>query len=215
MKPDTKAFIFSEGGKILGDLARVAMSRPRKPTPGTESQNEGVSEEVATPTIQPAPAVALSASTGVVTRQGLDPETMRWQLQETRAELWELEGHLKNKCLDCGTPPTCCIKHALNLVDLARETKSMTTDPLWDDIIALAEEVKSKCHPDLIMAETYFDELPALVIRTSALRRQIEDQVIKNLKPELTLEEAKTLAAEEAAKEVESRWQSQEKKLKQ
>jgi len=144
-------------------------------------------------------------------RQGLDPETMAWQLKQTRAELWQLEGHLKNKCLGCGDPPTCCIKHAFNLLDIANETKSMTTEPIWDDIIKLAEEVKVKCHPDAIKAETYFDELPSLAIRASELRRVIEDKLIKLSKPELTLEEAKAEASKLAEEEVEKLWQSQTK----
>ena len=144
-------------------------------------------------------------------RQGLDPQTMAWQLKQTRADLWQLEGHLKNKCLGCGDPPTCCIKHAFNLIDIATETKSMTTEPIWDNIISLAEEVKVKCHPDAIKAETYFAELPSLAIRSSELRREIEDKLIKLSKPELTLEEAKAEAAKLAEKEVEKLWQSQEK----
>lgn len=144
-------------------------------------------------------------------RKELDPETMAWQLKQTRADLWQLEGHLKNKCLGCGDPPTCCIKHAFNLIDIATETKSMTTEPLWDDIIKLAEEVKVKCHPDAIKAETYFAELPALAIRVSELRRGIEDKLIKLAKPELTLEEAKAEAAKLAEQEVEKLWQSQTK----
>lgn len=147
----------------------------------------------------------------VMERKGLDPETMKWQLQQTRADLWELEGHLKSKCLSCGDPPTCCIKHAFNLIDIAHETKSMTAEPIWDDIIKLAEEVKVKCHPDAIKAKTYFAEFPSLAIRTSELRRVIEDKLIKLSKPEITLEEAKAEAAKLAEKEVEKLWESQAK----
>jgi len=144
-------------------------------------------------------------------RKGLDPETMAWQLKQTRADLWQLEGHLKNKCLECGGDLSCCFKHGLNLIDIANETKSMTTEPLWDDIIKLAEEVKVKCHPDAIKAQTYFAELPSLAIRASELRRGIEDKLIKLAKPELTLEEAKAEAAKLAEQEVEKLWQSQAK----
>ena len=145
-------------------------------------------------------------------RPGLHPETMNWQLQQARAELWELEGHLKHKCLGCGTPPTCCFKHGLNLIDIAQETKSMTTGPAWDRIVELGEEVRVKCHPDAVQAGTYFAEFPSLVLRTSELRRIIEDKLIEFGRPEPTLEEAKAEAAKLAEQEVEKLWRSQEKK---
>jgi hypothetical protein len=144
-------------------------------------------------------------------RKELDPETMAWQLKQIRADLWELEGHLKNKCRGCGADVSCCYKHALNLIDITTETKSMTADPLWDDIIKIAEEVKVKCYPDAIKAATYSAELPSLTIRTSELRRVVEDKLIKLSKPELTLEEAQTEAAKLAREEVEKLWESQKK----
>ena len=82
----------------------------------------------------------------------------------------------------------------------------MTTDPIWDSIIKLGEEVKLKAHPDHIHAGTYFAEFPQLVVRTSELRKPIETQLIQLSKPELTLEEAKKLAAEEVAKRIEESW---------
>ncbi len=88
----------------------------------------------------------------------------------------------------------------------------MTTDPVWDKIITLGEEIKVKAHPDNIRAGTYFAEFPELIVRVSELRKPIETQLIQLSKPTLTLEEAKALAADEAAKEVERKWHSQEKK---
>ena len=183
-----------------------------KSLPRTESQKEASSGTKMMESTQTPEKGARSASTGVITRQGLDTETMRWQLQETRAELWELEAHLKHYCKECGPDFSCCFKHSQNLIDIARETKSMTTDPIWDEIINLGEEIKVKAHPDNIRAGTYFAEFPQLIVRVSQLRKPIETKLIELSKPELTLEEAKKLAAEEAAREVEKRWQSQEKK---
>jgi len=185
----------------------------------TETKKEALSSQEATITTQKPEKMAekpqevrQGGSTGVLTREGLDPDTMRWQLQEARAELWELEGHLKHYCKECGADNSCCFKHSQNMIDLAQETKSMTTDPVWDKIITLGEEIKVKAHPDNIRAGTYFAEFPQLIVRVSELRKPIETQLIQLSKPELTLEEAKQLAAEEAAKEVERKWQSQEKK---
>ena len=194
-------------------------SSETSPTSPSKSANPGSLGGGATQTSQQLVATEIlseksrsSPSLTVKERQRLDPETMIWQLKQTRADLWQLEGHLKNKCQGCGADVSCCFKHGLNLIDIATETKSMTTEPLWDDIIKLAEEVKVKCHPDAIKAETYSAELPSLAIRTSEFRREIEDKLIKLAKPELTLEEAKAEAAKLAEKEVEKLWQSQEKK---
>lgn len=179
----------------------------------TENRNEVPSEQkTVTSTVQKPQRVGQSGSTGVITRQDLDPETMRWQLEEARGELWELEGHLKHYCKGCGADFSCCFKHSQNIIDIARETKSMTTDPIWDAITKLGEEIRQKAHPDHIRAETYFAEFPQLTVRVSELRRPIETQLIQLSSPEISLEEAKKLAAEEAAKEVERQWQSQEKK---
>ncbi len=194
-------------------------SSETSPTSSSKSENPESLGGSATETSQQPVATAIlseksrsSPSLTVKERKELDPETMVWQLKQTRADLWQLEGHLKNECLGCGDPPTCCIKHAFNLIDIATETKSMTTEPLWDDIIKLAEEVKVKCHPDAIKAETYFAELPSLTIRASEFRREIEDKLIKLSKPELTLEEAKAEAAKLAEEEVEKLWQFHKKK---
>lgn len=223
MDRETQARIVEEGGKLVSDVIKVIALRPKRtkspetpspemtqPAPETEIVGK-TSHEPEKPPILPSESHS-KPPLAVKERKGLGPETMKWQLQQTRADLWELEGHLKSKCLSCGDPPTCCIKHAFNLIDIANETKSMTTEPIWDDIIKLAEEVKVKCHPDAIKAETYFAELPSLAIRTSELRRVIEDKLIKLSKPEITLEEAKAEAAKLAEQEVEKIWQSQEKK---
>lgn len=211
MKRGTKAYIAREGGKILSDITRLVLTRPKKPSASPESEEEAPSEEKTTSTIQKPEEVRQSGTTGVVIRERLDPETMRWQLQETRAELWELEAHLKHYCKECGPDFSCCFKHSQNLIDIARETKSMTTDPIFDDIIKHGEEVRVKAHPDHIRAGTYFAEFPRLIVRTSELRKPIETQLIQLSRPEITLEEAKQMAAEEAAKEIEKRWQSQGK----
>jgi len=222
MDIETKARIVEQTSKLAGDLIKAIALRPRKPSEVSTSPSEvsekaperedvgKVSHEPEKPPIS-APESPPKPPLAGMERKGLGPETMKWQLQQTRADLWELEGHLKSKCLSCGDPPTCCIKHAFNLIDIANETRSMTTEPIWDDIIKLAEEVKVKCHPDAIKAETYFAELPSLAIQTSGLRRVIEDKLIKLSKPEITLKEAKAEAAKLAQEEVEKLWQSQTK----
>lgn len=222
MDIETKAKIVEEGGKLMGELIKAVALRPRKspevsPPPSEIAQGaperedaSKVSHEPEKPPILP-PESHPKPPLAVTERKGLDPETMRWQLGQTRSNLWELEGHLKNKCLGCGGDLSCCFKHGLNLIDIATETRSMTSNPMWDDIINLGEEVKVKAHPENIKTGRYFDEFPELVLRTSGLRRKVDTKLIELEKPALTLGEAKAEAAKLAQEEVEKLWQSQEK----
>ncbi len=225
MDTETRARIVEEGGKLVGDLIKAVALRPRKPpegsTPPSEiAQTAPQREDVGKTSQEPARPPTLKSATeshpkpplAVMERKGLDPETMTWQLRQTRSDLWELEGHLKNKCRGCGGDLSCCFKHGLNLIDIASETKSMTSDSLWDDIINLGEEVKVKAHPENIKTGKYFDEFPELVLRTSALRTKVDTKLIELEKPAPTLEEVKAEAAKLAQQEVEKLWQSQAKK---
>jgi len=45
MKPGTKAYISREGGKILSDVIRLVMTKPKKASPSPESEEEAPSEE--------------------------------------------------------------------------------------------------------------------------------------------------------------------------
>jgi len=148
----------------------------------------------------------------IATRSELDPETMRWQLGQARGDLWELEAHLKHQCRGCGRAVDCCWKHGRNLVDIATETKSMTTDLLWNEILELGNEIKVKCHPDNIRTGKYFNEMPSLVLRVSDLRRRVDTKLIELEPPPLTLDEAKAEAAKLAEEEVEELWRSREKR---
>ncbi len=168
-----------------------------------ETQKEAPSGGKTTVTTQKPEKALHSAATEVITRQGLDPETMKWQLGLARADLWDLEVHLKNKCLDCGKDVDCCWKHGQNLIDNHTETASMTTDPMWHEIVEFAKEVKAKAHPEHIKRGTYFNEFPQLVLRASELRRKVDSKLIDLEKPKPPLEEVKKAASEEAAKRAE------------
>lgn len=223
MDTETTARIVEQTSKLAGDLIRALALRP-KPSKASKPPSEMAKtapqkEDVGKTSQGPASPPALKSDTeshpkppgAVMERKELDPETMRWQMAQARADLWELEGHLKNKCLECGGDLSCCFKHALNLIDIAGETKSMTIDSLWDDIIALAKDVKVKAHPENIKTGKYFEEFPQLVLRTSELRRRVDTKLIELERPAPTLEEAKVEAAKLAEEEVEKLWKSQTK----
>jgi len=156
--------------------------------------------------------VAYSGSPPVVTREGVDQERLAWQDGIIRAELWLLEGHLKNNCLGCGGDVECCFKHCQNVLDATRETQSMTTEPLYRETVSVAELVQPFVHPEAIKTGEYASRYPALTIEVSKVRTQFDKRVMGYAREPVTLEEAKEMAAEEAAKEVERQWYSPEKK---
>jgi len=156
--------------------------------------------------------VAQGGSTAVLTREGVDAKRMAWQDGIIRGELWLLEGHLKNNCLGCGGDVECCWKHTQNTLDSVRETQSMTTEPLYREAAAVAERVLPFVHPEDVKAGKFVDRYPALTLEVSQIRTQFDKRVMGYARKPITMEEAKKLAAEEAAKEVERQWTSQEKK---
>ena len=168
----------------------------------SESQKEAPVEVKPKVTIQ----------TSVVTREGVDAERLAWQNGLIRGELWLLEGHLKNNCLGCGGDVECCFKHCQNVIDASRETQSMTTEPLYGEAITVAQRVQPFVHPEDIKAGKYASMYPALSIEVSGVRTQFDKKVMEHARQPITLEEAQKIAAEEATKEVERKWQSREKK---
>lgn len=177
--------------------------------------------DVATPSpeVLPAPKppekpreVAQSGPPVIKTREGVDAERMAWQDGIIRGELWLLEGHLKNNCLGCGGDVECCWKHTTNTLDAVKETRSMTTEPLYREAAALAERILPYVNPEDVRAQKYADVYPALTLEVSQIRTQFDKRVMGSARAPITLEEAKALAAEQAAREVERKWHSQETK---
>ncbi len=173
----------------------------------TETAPETQSETITTPRTE---KVAQSGSTGIVIRQGLDPERLAWQEDAAYEQVWLLEGHLKNNCIACGDDYECCWKHSDFVILIANETLSMTTDPFWQNLKALAQEIRDKSHTDDVQRGTYVAEYPRLAVRLSEFRVPLQKKAMERARPQITLEEAKTLAAQEAAKHVEESWGKEE-----
>ncbi len=142
----------------------------------------------------------------VMVREGLDLGTLGYQEQKAYNELWLAESHAKEDFLGCGTDVDCGFKHGLNFVAVAQETKSMTTDPIWQQIDDLGQELQIKAHPERVKEGTHHDEYQALAIKISQPRREMQKRIMARRKPSLSLEEAKRVAAEEAAKAIEESW---------
>jgi len=148
----------------------------------------------------------IATATPVVTRENLDLGTLAYQEQKAYNELWLAESHAKEDFVGCGTDVDCGFKHGLNFVAIAQETKSMTTDPVWDEIEHLGWELQEKAHPDRVRERTHHQEYQELAIKISKPRREIQKRIMATRAPVINLQEAQAIAAEEAAKEVERKW---------
>jgi len=177
-----------------------------------ETQKEPPKEQKTAVTPETSVGVAPGGSSGVITREGVDAERLAWQDGIIRGELWLLEGHLKNKCIGCGGDLECCFKHCQNIVAAARETQSMTTDPLYQETVSVIESVQPFVLPADIKAEKYVTYYPPMAVKVSKVRTQFDKRVMAQVREPVTLEEAKKIASEEAARKVEEKWQSLEKK---
>ena len=221
MDARTKARIAQEAGKIASDLIRVVMARPAKPamppTTSPESQDKGTSEEVAPPTITQEPEISPKqeaiATACVVCALG-HFSTSAGLLNE--AVRFKKEGITSNEILD-RIGKVLEEQNALERVDLTPE--KIRSAPDWERDIA--EEVLQQSRGLRHRLETIesIEELEQVAADTEGYYRRLNREWWKRrfaklgkTEPELTLEEAKALAAEEAAKEVEKRWPSQEKK---
>lgn len=89
-----------------------------------------------------------------------------------------LEGHLKNNCVGCGGDVECCWKHSDNIIRVADETLSMTTDLFWQNLKALAEEIRAKSHPDDVKTQKYIADYPRLVVRLSEFRVPLQGKAM-------------------------------------
>ena len=197
--------------KALEDFARSL--------PHTESQKEGSPEPRAAVTTKPPEKVAQAVSTSVLERPRLSTEeTVAYQNREIGKQLLAMESHYAQRMRIAGTPCDCgATKHLLYLEQLCLETIPMVSDPsTYEEITSWVKEAEPKSTEAAAKSGKYDQDYPVL----SGQAREFRKRVMGTLSPramiepkgQITLEEAKKLAADEAVKEVEKRWQSPEKK---
>jgi len=135
MNPGTKAYIAREGGKLLSNLIKLGIAKPRKPPTAPESQEEDTSEEVATLSITPKPEPTPKQETVATacvpcalghfsTSAGMLTEAVRFKE----------EGMTSNEILD-RIAIVLKEQNALERVDLTPEKLQAT--PEWERDIAL------------------------------------------------------------------------------
>jgi len=139
-------------------------------------------------------------------------ETLAYQKREIGKELLVLESHLAQKCKIEGTPCDCCSKHPLKLEALAEETLGMTTDPIFGELARWTKEISSMTTEEASRSGQYDEDYANLAVTARNFRKQIVGTAkLSALVPQdespITLEDAKKLAADKAAKRIEEAWE--------
>lgn len=197
--------------KALEEFARTL--------PHAETQKGGSPEQKTMVTPKTPDKVSESVSTGVLEPPGLSTEeTVAYQNREIGKQLLAMESHYAQRMRIAGTPCDCgATKHLLYLEQLCVETIPMVDNPsTYEGIISWVRENEPKSTEEAAKSGRHDGEYPVLSGQAREFRKSVMGTLLPTAmiepKGQFTLEAAKKLAAEEAAKEVEKRWQSQEKK---
>ncbi len=199
--------IYFKGVKVIAGLVMRNPGKTSLPTP--ESPKEAPVSEKTTSTItRPTPRPELP------TREETTAE-LKWRLGK---ELYRAELDLSNKLRIAGKPCDCLeAKHTLGLEAAAEELIAQEpTNPVYSEILQWIKDNHPKVTIEAIVSGKYDEEYPKMAAEFKGFRKRIMGTTVLTAmvesKEQITLEEAKKLAAEEAEQEVERRWQSQEKK---
>lgn len=203
MDPATKARLFEEGGKVISDIARVLINRP--PSRRTEAK-----EKPAEPSKTTASSVLAVTTRGAAIALPTSEETTIELKRRLARELYRAELDLAAGLKIAGKPCDCLTnKHTLMLEAAAEELISQ--DPgnsVYQDIIDWIGRNRSKVSIEAIHSGQYTAEYPHMANEFKNLRKRVMGSTgaTESSGGQITLEEAKKLAAEEAAKEVERAW---------
>lgn len=198
-----KARLFEEGGKIVGSLLRVAINRPRKPSAETKEETEEPSK------------LAVAPRYSGISLPTADETTIELKRRLAR-ELYRAELDLVAGLKIAGKPCDCLTnKHTLMLEAASEELISQDPgNPVYQEIIIWTGNNRSKVSIEAIQSGIYAAEYPQMANEFKNFRKRVMGSVgtSEGAESNITLEDAKKMAAEEAAKEVEKQWHSQEKR---
>jgi len=153
---------------------------------------------------------------------GVSPEQLiDYQKREIGKLLLRMESHYAQRLRIKGIPCDCGAgKHLLDLESLCEETIPMVDNPqVYYGVLEWIKEVGPKSTDVAAKSLIYDGEYPSFSHQARDFRKEIIGSLDPSTlfpqkpgEPQITLEGAKKMAAEEAAKEVEEKWHSQEKK---
>ena len=211
MEPGLKAQLFQEGGKVFSALLRVAINRPKKKLAEEEAEDITVSAQsqispvfsAAQPIKQAPPSIALPTS----------EETTIELKRRLARELYRAELDLAAGLKIAGKPCDCLTnKHTLMLEAVSEELISQDPgNPVYQDIIGWIGTNRSKVSIEGIHSGKYAAEYPHMSNEFKNFRKRVMGTTGtgEGTSPSISLEQAKKLASEEAAKEVERQWKKE------
>ncbi len=182
--------------------------------PQTKNQNKepaGQKTEVTTKTLEKA---SQRVSTALLEPPGLSTEeTIAYQNREIGKQLLAMESHYAQGMKIAGTPCDCgATKHLLYLEELCQEAIPMAKESsIYQQIVSWVREAEPKSTEAAARSGKHDQDYLVL----SGQAREMRKKLLGTLSPaamieskgQISLEEAKKLAAAEAEKEVERRWQ--------
>ncbi|MDP2730343.1 MAG: hypothetical protein Q8O55_07665 [Dehalococcoidales bacterium] len=205
MDGNTKAQLFQQGGQIISDLARALIARPPAPRKEPEPPESPIHR----------PAAELGAKTSNISMPTSE-ETTEELKRRLAKELYRMELDLAAGLKIAGKPCDCgSNKHTLMLEAAAEELISQ--DPgnasVYQSIINWIPANRSKIIPEAIQTGKYASEYPRMANEFKMFRKGVLGSIAEPVEQPgemMTLEMAKKLASEEAAKEVERAWRLEE-----
>ncbi len=229
----TKAKLLTEGGKFISDLIKIGLARSTKKT--TEITEEVIDETISIPNVQTAIAphssgMALPTSEETTAIEMASPKEITEGLKGWLVdELSEYEDDLSHGLTFMGKPCDCTRKHYPKLHSRSQELIPMEPgNTVYQDIQQWLVDNQHKVIPEAVVSGLYKNEYPKLASQLRTFRKRVMGSVGLVPDPHLTKEQAKKLvaaaneesstpgtltlaqakkmAAEEAAKEVEKAW---------
>lgn len=196
-----------------------ALEEFAKTLPAPESQIKAIPEQKTGITTQETKTATALLTEESEARQLPTSEETRHVLKRRLAkELYRAELDLTEGLKIAGKPCDCLdSKHTLGLEAAAEELISSEPDKtIYREILVWLQDNRPKLTIEAISSGQYDDEYPKMAAEFKGFRKRIMGATaltsMSETREPVSLEEAKKLAADEAVKEVEKRWQSQEKK---
>ena len=199
-----KARLIEEGSRVVGSVLRLVVTRSRKASVETEEEPAVPS----TPAVTSQPTPAYQPSTGI--SLPTSAETTIELKRRLGRELYKAELDLAAGLKIAGKPCDCLSnKHTLFLEAVAGEL--IPQDPnnsVYQEIIDWIPRNAQKVTIEAIQHGRYASEYSHMANEFKNFRKRVMGTVGtgESTATNITLDQAKKLAAEEAAKEVEKQW---------
>jgi hypothetical protein len=204
-----KALLLQDGGKLASQALRFFFSRAITTKTETTETTTDTGSAVVLPSVT-------AVSQSQVARPDLPTaaETTAVLKRRLAKELYKAELDLTSGMLIAGKPCDCLDhKHGLYLEAASEELVAQDPgDPVYQEIIDWLHTNQSKLTIDAISSGKYTSEYPLMANQFKLFRKRIMDSAAGTPTEEITLEQAKKLAADEAAQEIERQWPSRTKK---